>query len=264
MYAWMARWLKNAPADIRVTERNFRPEALSDALVFFGRPLPGHALTREQLTDRWIASATRQLKESDARVVQSALLHALSLDRSGSGGADARTRVGYSTPAAKTVVLAGEDAPLEAALARAGFAVRRVVATPFDAEAAAKINHFETYNRTQASQRVADIVGTIKELRDATVIASGDWALAALLALAVVPVERAILDVEKFDNTSDQMFVDRLYIPGIRRAGDVQTAVSMAKGSIVIHDAADRFTLTGARIERRKLTPGEILEFLRR
>jgi dienelactone hydrolase len=256
VYAWMARWLKNAPADVRVEERTFRPEALSDALVFYGRPLPEQAVTRDQLTDRWIASARLQLKESDPRTLQSALLHALALERR-SAASDARRP-------SKSVVLAGEDPALEAALTRAGFSVRRVPATPFDAEAAAKIHHFETYNRTAASQRVADIVEALGEEPRATLVASGDSALPALLALAVVPVERAIVDVAQFDSSSDAAFVERLYIPGIRRAGDLQTAISMAKGTVVIHNAAGRFTLDGPRIESRKLTPSEIVTLLRR
>jgi dienelactone hydrolase len=262
VYAWMARWLENAPADVRVVERTFRPEMLSDALVFYGRPLPDNALTREQITDRWIAASTRQLKESEPRVVQSALVHALALDAAAVRRAEPRS--GESTRPSRTVVFAGEDPALEAALARAGVSMRRVAATPFDAEAAAKIPHFETYNRTLASQRVADVVRALGAEPRASVVARGDWGLAALLALAIVPVERAIVDVEQFDNTSDQMFVDRLYIPGLRRAGDLQTAISMSRGSVVIHNAADRFTLAGPRVERRTLTPAEIVEVLRR
>jgi hypothetical protein len=219
-------------------------------------------LTRERITDRWIAAATRQLKESDPRVVQSALLHALALDARDPAPEGTRASVGDVTPV-KTVVLAGDDAPLQTALTQAGFAVRRVVATPFDAEAAEKINHFETYNRTHASQRVADIVRAIGD-SNATVIAAGDWGPATLLALALRPVNRAIVDVAKFDNSSDQMFVDHLYIPGIRRAGDLQTAISMTKGIVVIHNAGERFTLNGARVERRSLTPKEIVELVPR
>ena len=264
VYAWMARWLKNAPADVRVTERTFRPETLSDALVFYGRPLPDNALTREQITDRWIASSTRKLKESDPRVMQSALVHALALDPANVSRADPSGPIRRANRLSGTVVLAGEDPALEAALARARMSIRRVAATPFDAEAAAKIPHFETYNRTLASQRVADVVRAIAAEGYASIVARGDWGPAALLALAIVPVEKAIVDVEQFDNTNDEMFVERLYIPGIRRAGDLQTAISMTRGSVVVHNAADRFTLTGPRVERRKLTADEILELLRR
>jgi hypothetical protein len=153
---------------------------------------------------------------------------------------------------------------LEAALTRAGFTLRRVTLTPFDTAAAATISQFETYNRTAASQRVADIVRAIGENPDATLIARGDAALAAILALAVAPVDRAILDVEQFDNTSDAAFIERLYIPSIRRAGDLQTAVSMTSGTVVIHNAGNRFRLDGVRVEPRPLTADEILHLLKR
>ena len=60
------------------------------------------------------------------------------------------------------------------------------------------------------------------------------------------------------------MFVDRLYIPGLRRAGDLQTAVSMATGAVVIHNAGDRFALDGPQIDARKLTPADIVARLTR
>jgi len=264
VYAWMARWLKNAPADVRVAERTFRPEALSDALVFYGRPLPDGALTRDQLTNAWIASAKRQLKDSDPRTLHSVLLHAIALTRVNAPRDNRGTPGGGSRRSAKTIVLAGEDPTLQGVLTRAGFSVRPVVATPFDGEAAAKVQHFETYNRTPASQRVADIAKAIHEEPHAALVASGNWALAAILALAVAPVERAILDVAQVDNTSDEMYIDRVYIPGIRRAGDLQTAVSNATGEVVIHNAGDRFTLEGPRVERQQLRPPEIVELLRR
>lgn len=255
MYAWMARWLKNAPADVGVPEREFRIERVPDLLVFYGRPLPDGALTREQFTDAWIAAATRQLKDSNPETRQAALRHALALEP--------RAPVTDAPLRSKTVIFAGDDAPLEAALTRAGFTLRRIAMTPFDAAAAAAISQFETYNRTAASQRVADIVRAIDENPNATLIARGNAALAAILALAIAPVGRAILDVEQFDNSSDDAFVERLYIPGIRRAGDLQTAVSMASGTVVIHNAGSRFRLGRVRIEPRKLTADEIRGLLK-
>ena len=257
MYAWMARWLKNAPAGVRVAEREFRPEAVPNLLVFYGRPLPDGALTREQFTDAWIAAATRQLKDSNPDTRQTALRHALAFEPRG-------TTVAAPPRRSKTIVFAGDDSPLEGALTRAGFAVRRVAMTPFDAAAAAAISQFETYNRTAASQRVADIVRAIGENPHAALVARGDAALAAILALAVAPVGRAILDVDQFDNSSDAAFVERLYIPGIRRAGDLQTAVSMTAGTAVIHNAGTRFRLDGVRVEPRPLTPDEIVGMLKR
>jgi hypothetical protein len=66
-----------------------------------------------------------------------------------------------------------------------------------------------------------------------------------VLALAVVPVDSAVIDVARFERTSDDAFLERLYIPGIRRAGDLQTAIGMAAGRITIHNAGDRFAIEG-------------------
>ena len=80
---------------------------------------------------------------------------------------------------------------------------------------------FDTYNRTAASQRVADIVEALRATPDAVLVAAGDAALAGLLALAIETERRAVLDVGDFDTASDAAFVERLYMPGLRRAGDL-------------------------------------------
>ena len=259
VYAWMARWLKSAPADVRVAETPFEPDRLRDVLVFFDRPLPGHAVTASELTEGWIASAKRQLREADPRPLRRALLQALSLEpasRDGKAPAAGRGR----TASRPVVVLASERPELSGALTRAGFSVRRVSFTPFDPEAASKVSRFETYNRTPASQRVADVAKALTAAPRAILIADGEAGLPALLAQAAAPVERAIVEVGEFDNSSDQAFLDRLYIPGLRRAGDLQTAVSMSAGPIFIHGAGSRFKLEGPRVEPRRLTVREILE----
>jgi hypothetical protein len=255
VYAWMARWLKNAPADVRVEEQSFQAEALPDSLVFYGRTLPAAAVTPAQLTDSWIAAAARQLAMSERKSRETALLHALGFERHSSVGTGARS---------PTVVFAGDDRDLEMALTRTGLSVRRVVETPFDADAAVKIPHFDTYNRTRASQRVADIVRSLDESPHATLVATGDAALAAIVALAIGHADRAVLDVGGFDTGSDAAFVDRLYIPGLRRAGDLQTAAALATAQIVIHNAGDRFSLEGPRVERRRLPTAEILRIIGR
>jgi hypothetical protein len=255
VYAWMARWLKDAPADVRIEEQSFQPEAAPDALVFYGRPMPASAVTAAQLTSAWIEAAARQLASADRKVRESALLHALGLER--------RVDAGTAGPRGKTVVFAGDDRDLQAALSRAGFSVRLVSETPFDGDAAAKIPHFDTYNRTRASQRVADIARALDQAPGSALVAAADAGLPAILALAIVPARRAVIDVDGFDLGSDAAFVERLYIPGLRRAGDLQTAVTMAATPLVIHNAGDRFTLEGPRIERRKLTAAQILALLR-
>jgi hypothetical protein len=149
----------------------------------------------------------------------------------------------------------------------AGFTVQTISFTPFDAEAASKIQHFDTYNRTAASQRVADIVMEMRAHPGAAIVASGDAALAALLAAAIEPGRTAILDVGAFDTSSDADFLARLYIPGLRRAGDLTTAARLAGGGIAIHNAGERFTLNGpepVNVRQTKLSTHEIVALLRK
>jgi hypothetical protein len=68
-----------------------------------------------------------------------------------------------------------------------------------------------------------------------------------------------VLDVGRFDTSSDAAFLDRVYIPGLRRAGDFQTAASMAGGEVIVHDAGDAFRVTGLHVRPQKLTAREIV-----
>jgi hypothetical protein len=257
VYAWMARWLQQAPADVSRPEKSFEPDRLPDLLVFHQRALPANAITAEQLTDNWIAAAKRQLAGANRSDVQSAFRHAL-------GFAGATPQLSPTKTASRTVLLARADSDLERRLKRAGFLPKPIHFTAFDEAAAAKVKHFETYNRTAASQRVADIVVAARESPGAMLIADSDAALAGLLASAIAPLSVAVLDVGDVDPTNDDMFVDRLYIPGLRRAGDFQTAASMSIARLVIHDAGSRFTLTGVDVQPSKLSAGEIVERLAR
>ena len=135
--------------------------------------------------------------------------------------------------------------------------------TPFDADEAAKIPFFDTYNRTAASQRVADIVDALRASPDAVLVVAGDAALAGLLALAIETERRALLDVGDFDTANDAAFVERLYMPGLRRAGDLSTAFALAGDRAVIHNAGPGSTSTDQPVRREKLTPKEIVELLK-
>jgi hypothetical protein len=101
---------------------------------------------------------------------------------------------------------------------------------------------------------VADIVAAIHAHPDAAIVASGDAALAALLAAALVPGRAAVLDIGRFDTSSDQDFLDHLYVPGLRRAGDLGTAAELAGSQVVVHNAG----------ERPRLSPRDIVALLRK
>lgn len=259
MYNWMARWLQGAPANVRRSETAFTPAALPDLLVFHQRPLPTSAVTDAQLTANWIDAATRQLPSTPMETRARALRHALGFGEA--SPAPAQPHRGRRR--GRTVLVAGIDADLERQIGAAGFAVKGVEFTPFDAEEASKIPHFDTYNRTAASQRVADIVAAMRADPEAALVASGDAALAGLLASAVEPGRSAVLDVGVFDTASDASFVDRLYTPGLRRAGDLSTAAAMAGDRVVVHNAGERFTLSGRPVRREKLSGRELIAWLR-
>lgn len=257
MYAWMARWLQQAPASAKLPERSFNVEPLQDLLVFHRRALPSEAVTPAQLTAGWIAAAQRQLSATPSAETKAALRHALAIGTGESKKDD--VPVAFS----RTVLVAHTDPAVGKALSSAGFSLRPIAFAPFDSDAAAKVSHFDTYNRTAAGQRVADIIAAVRANPGAAIVADGDAALAALLASGFASTPIAILDVGRFDMSSDAAYVERLYIPGLRRAGDLQTAASLARGKILVHNAGDRFAVSGVEVRARSLTPEEIVRTLR-
>jgi len=256
VYAWMARWLQQAPADVRRPERGFTADPLPDTLVFHQRALPSHAVTAADLTANWIAAAERQLAGASPETRQRALLHAVGLTAATPAAANSKS----SGP--RTVLLAGADAELEQLLTARRLEVRTVPFASFDAEAAKKIRHFDTYNHTAAGQRIADIVAAARARPDAVLVAQGDAALAAAIAAAVAPIRLAVLDVGDFDTASDADYIARLYVPGLRRAGDLRTAAALAGSRLAIHNAGERFVLPGAQVRREKLTPQQIVALI--
>jgi hypothetical protein len=266
MYAWMARWLQDAPVDVHPAERSFSPEPLASLLVFHQRALPSNAVDVARLTDDWITAAKRQRASGDASVFRATLRHALGF--AGEGGSVVLPPEGGSHKdsggGGRQVLLGAPNPELERALGAAGLRASVIPFTRFDSVAAGKIHHFETYNRTAASQRVADIVTAVRAHPGAALIADGEAGLAGLLAAAIVPVPLAVLGVDQFDSSSDAAYVDHLYIPGLRRAGDFQTVASMARGDVVVHDAGSRFSVPGLRAQSARLTTSEIVALVRK
>jgi X-Pro dipeptidyl-peptidase-like protein len=264
MYAWMARWLQHAPEDAHPAEKSFTPERLENLLVFHNRPLPPNAVDVAGLTNEWIEAAKRQLAAAAPGAFSSTLRHALGFasdlppDRLLPPGRSNKSQFD------RTVLMSASDPELERALTSAGFKPSLMSFANYDAPAASKVNHFDTYNRTPASQRVADIVAAVRAHPNAALVASGDAALATILASAVVPIRLAVLDVAEFDSSSDQAFVDHLYIPGLRRAGDLQTAAAMSTGEIVVHNGGSAFNVPALKGKAAKLTSAEIAAIVRK
>ena len=257
MYAWMARWLTNAPPAERIAERGFTLEPLQDLLVFYQRPRPPNAVTQAQLTEQWIESAKKQLVSSHPGDRMRALRSALGYPPI------VPARVDPPNPPKRpvTVLLDGPDTALERELSRGGFRPVQIRFTMFDEAAVSKIRHFETYNRTPASQRVADIVSALEASPGAAIVARGDNALAAVFARRIAHASAAVLDVDGVDPASDEDYLKRLFIPGLRRAGGFETAGTEQRRSL-LHNTRGRFNVTGFDTEVRQLTAREIADAL--
>ena len=205
MYAWMAQWLKGAPAQPRLEEQAFTPERLPDLLVFHGRTLPEGALTPDAFTAAWIEAAQQQLTETSLSVRAAALRHALDVRRRNGSGAGRRVNPDCRPPPScrahgrrqrwrrsrsskgRLYRPAHSFHALRCRGGSQGPALRRVRGT-----------------RTAASQRVADIVAALRAEPGAILIAAGDDALAGALASAIDPPRLAMLDVRGFDTTRDE------------------------------------------------------------
>jgi len=111
-----------------------------------------------------------------------------------------------------------------------------------------KVPHAYTYNRTDVAERVQDILTAVAYLRSRTDIGkinmvgigeAGLWVLLARPFAGKVGV--TIVDAAGFGSPSqgkeDDQFVGKLYVPHLRRAGDLMTAGALvAPSPLVIHD----------------------------
>jgi hypothetical protein len=76
-----------------------------------------------------------------------------------------------------------------------------------------------------------------------SVVAHGHAGLLALLARGLAPaIESMVIDAAEFDSSSDEAFIKSLAVPGIRRAGDFTTAVTIAPLTpLLIPNAGNKF-----------------------
>lgn len=124
-------------------------------------------------------------------------------------------------------------------------------------EEARKYRYFTTYNRTDIANQIQDILTVLSYLNNkvagkiqsggekikVNVVAMGNAGLWALLARGLSPeVNKMAVDVAQFDNTNDEAYLKQVPIPGIRRAGDFQTAITISPlNPLYIHNTGSKF-----------------------
>ena len=116
------------------------------------------------------------------------------------------------------------------------------------------LNHFYGYNPSVTAQRVQDVLTAVGALigyyrfKRVDLVAGGDAAVYALLARAVWPqFVRTAVDLEHARVGDDAWWVRRAFIPLVRQAGDLRTAVAMAAPSPLAVFGADHFPRAWAR-----------------
>ena len=244
-----------------VKERGAHPEKPQDLLVWHGRPLPANALTYDQLVAQWIAAAKNQTDATrDAAVLRERLRLALAtewpdrvlrerqgervlLSRAGQGDRVAAIRIGSQVPSIVVVDPGGAEAARKSTvvenLIRTGKSV--LVVTVFQTgDAVASRNrseqHFLTFNRSDAANRVQDILTALAYLKqegaaDLRVIGTDRASIWALFAAAVAPIPVTLDGKLQYFGGQDQDFLDKFFVPGIQRAGGLEAASRILAGN---------------------------------
>lgn len=104
--------------------------------------------------------------------------------------------------------------------------------------------HFLTYNQTDTALRVQDILTALAYLESrfdvsgVTLAGGGEAGLWCLLAAPLAPpLQGVLVDAAGFDSDDDQAYLRRLFVPGLRRAGDLRAAqAALAPVPLVIHN----------------------------
>ena len=107
---------------------------------------------------------------------------------------------------------------------------------------------FTTYNRTTEALRVQDILTALlycgggSGASEVSLIGKGEAGLWGLLAAGFADLENVVVDAARYDNDSDEAYLETLPIPCLRNAGDFRTAGTLvAPRNLIIHNTGDAF-----------------------
>ena len=181
-------------------------------------------------------------------------------------------RRGGSRPAPTVLIVhpQGSSALLERSTNRPGSLVRNLLRNRFavlaiDAFKTSSVpagsrtpeqeEFFTTYNRSDDANRIQDILtalaylGGRSDVTEVTLVGLEKAGLWCLLARGLAPeVKGLAADTVRFNADDDQSYLRELPLPGIRRAGDFRTAVTLAApGRLLLHNTGDNFPLAWAR-----------------
>jgi hypothetical protein len=106
---------------------------------------------------------------------------------------------------------------------------------------------FSTYNRTNLQERVQDIITVCAYLRSRAdishILLAGGNGAGLWAALAAPSADALTLDASNLDLTTDAALLEEdNYVPGLRRMGDIATALALAAPNpVTIYNAGTKF-----------------------
>ncbi len=145
------------------------------------------------------------------------------------------------------------------------------------------ISHFLTYNQSETALRVQDIITSITflksrfEIKKINLIGSGAAGLWCLLAAAMTnDLQSIVIDADQFDSNDDAQYLEKLFVPGLRRAGDIRTAQALlAPSRLLMHNTNGVFetdwaetayktveALDRLKIDNEKVSAGDITAWI--
>jgi dienelactone hydrolase len=243
MYTFFARTLLGASGE-EVKEEPFTVEPAEDLLVWYKRTLPANARNVEGIFDEW-----RELTRV-RRPEREPLRYALSVEtpqkvfREGGGGRVVlhggkgdrvlgRWEEGKGDP---LVVVHAEGAEAARSAAPAGGRPALYVdvwqtgsaRAPRDTSA----NHFYTFHRTDAQNRVQDILTALAWVAPRTggtveLRCPGEAGIWCLFAAAVFEGKLKLRGEVTGFGGADEEFLKRFFVPGIQRVGGIKTALAL-------------------------------------
>jgi hypothetical protein len=255
-YAFFARWLKGVEEQPR--ESGGAVESPANLLVWFGRERPT-GTDAARLLDYW-----RRLPADPG-----ALLTAVAPDQAAPPPVP-REHLPAGRPRGRVLLAGHEDEALVSALTRSGRAVYFV--EPFRETRDTASRYFTTYNRTADQIRVQDLLSAgaalSKRYGAVDLVGAGPGGLPALVAFAASRAatgghevfRRVVADAARFDTRDESAYLERLFIPGILRAGAFG---ALPPRGVLVHNTGGLFTSPGE-LHDAPLPPAAIVEWLGR
>ena len=250
VYAWFARWLLGT--DPSTEEPPVEQAFTVPPVAALRADLPAPPVSVDTLFERFVDRAQRQISAAAPRTWPElyayrdrfgpALRHALeTYEPADAPALDVRVPPGRAQASdAVLIVHAKADTSRAHALA-ADYHARGVLTALLQSHPEAdaftppdSIDHWTTYNPTPPAQRVGRIRAAAEQLLGRADVAAldlvglGEVGPPAFLARALVPeIRRTRIDFNGTAFADDAAFLDHVFIPLIRRAGDFKTAAAM-------------------------------------